>query len=217
MGLVTARTRRAARRSTGRRDACLRVHGLDESHARGAVRLHIERPIQIALGLVDADEKAIRLSVGVEHAGRALRASARVIRTAGDAAIASLERQATLTRLGAVGVIQAGSPDASSDGFGPSRPGARARCERASQRDEARPLACRSRRQDHHSPPRVRDYPRCAEDSSGQRKDHSKTIFFYGARSTIEARSSPWAQRVPSTLASPRSFHTFERWCTTST
>src|SRR5690606_6382833 len=39
----------------------------------------------------------------------------------------------------------------------------------------------------------------------------------HGERSTIEARSSPCAQRVPSTQASPRIFQTFERCCITST
>ncbi len=39
----------------------------------------------------------------------------------------------------------------------------------------------------------------------------------YGWRSTMEASSSPSAQRAPSTLASPRSFHTLERWWSTST
>src|SRR6185437_665562 len=39
----------------------------------------------------------------------------------------------------------------------------------------------------------------------------------HGWRSTMEASSSPSAQSAPSTLASPRSFQTLERWWSTST
>ena len=42
-------------------------------------------------------------------------------------------------------------------------------------------------------------------------RGHDRGGVNHGCRSTIEASSSPSAQSVPSTLASPRSFHTLER------
>ena len=87
-----------------------------EGDVGGTVRLRLEGPIDVAVDLLDTDQKAIVSAVVMLDARRA-RGTIGVFGAIRDAAVAALERQAALPGFGAICVLRAARADASTIGL----------------------------------------------------------------------------------------------------